>query len=629
MKYKKIAQCIKQLFAVILMVHSVNHQLTAQLSQIPFTRNDSARIYEYDSLYNKFMQQNNLMEASRQLDLHAMLLWQHNHLNEALLKFKRSLKLNESLGNQNGIAGINSNLAFIYTDMQQYDTAFQYFEMTLAVRRAAGKPVGIISTLVNQSVVLNHLLRFDESVERLEEALRFAREMNDETQMRSVYGMLSETWQKAGNAEKALYYYGFYKTFNDYVTKKQVQTVKDQLELHRLEKENLRLENQNKELQLERQKWQLSKQSEELIILSTEQQQLIDSLSVYELANQLLLNRNIQQQYQTQLLVAEKQRDRVFLQAIIALTILIAALLLMSLMILRHRGRLNRILKTKNAIISNQSIRISTKNTELEKVNKLLSLKNDEILSSIAYSEHIQRAVINHNVPLEELFSDVFLFHSPSAIVSGDFYYCRRTLTGDILLLVGDCTGHGVPGAFLTIFATLVLDRAVFDKKLSSCKEILHALDYAFSDLNRHDTQAFHSMDLSVCLINEAEQTFEYSGIKNGLVIVQDGEIQYLKGNRYILGNLFNPFPNMHNNFTVQRIDMSRSAWYYMFSDGIPDQFGADGKKFSIKRLRNILLSNAHNDAQKQLELLTNEVKTFQNDEPQTDDMILIGFQVP
>ena len=133
--------------------------LFAQRVTIPFTRNDSAARVHNDSIYRNYLSLGNLKEAARHLDQNAMLFWLHNYYDSAVSYFRHSLALNERLGNQNGMAGINSNLAFIYADMGNYPEAYKYFEMTLAVRRAKGDNLGVISALVNESVVLNNMER--------------------------------------------------------------------------------------------------------------------------------------------------------------------------------------------------------------------------------------------------------------------------------------------------------------------------------------------------------------------------------------------------------------------------------------------------------------------------------------
>lgn len=192
-------------FPLLVFTFSTAVSIAQPLYEIPLTRNDSARWHTNDSLAALFKRQGALRESAKHLDDNGMLFWERNRQVEAIKYFEQSLKVNEQLGNNNGIAGINSNLGFIYADIAEYDKALEYLEKTLTVRRSEKKKVGIISTLINLSVVLNKLERYDESVKRLEEALSIAQEMNDETQMRSVYGMLSETYQKAGNAEKAMY----------------------------------------------------------------------------------------------------------------------------------------------------------------------------------------------------------------------------------------------------------------------------------------------------------------------------------------------------------------------------------------------------------------------------------------
>lgn len=614
--------------AFFLFVFSVG-DAWGQLAFIPYSRNDSAQMHASDSLHDYHLGRGDLKEASRWLDLNAMLFWQHNELRRAEEYFLRSLGYNERLGNQNGIAGINSNLAFIYSDLEEYEKAYDYFEMTLAVRRASGNTVGVISALVNESVVLNNLRRYKESVVKLEEALRLAREMNDEKQMRSVYGMLSETYQKADNAEKALYYYNYYKTFNDYVTEKTVAEAYGAVARSSLERENLRLENENKELLLAQQRWELSQQAGQLSELTREQRQLIDSLSQQEMANQILENRNEQQRLQNELLHLERGRTRWALFVSVGVLVLIIAFLLVSLLQLRQRNRLNRQLSASNLIMQEQGERIQLQYAQLEGANRALQEKSRETLDSIRYSRRVQEAVFRHNVPLGELFPDSFLFERPSAIVSGDFHYTRRISSGEKLVVVGDCTGHGVPGAFLTVLAVTILDRAIYDMKLRRADLILDEIDRAFSELNGSVEIPTLSMDVGICIVDEGTRVLQYAGAYHHLLVIEGGEVRLERGSNVLVGHRHTSLAMSRQEVALRRVSLRGEQWFYMFSDGISDQFGAHSHvKFSRRRLHDLLRTSVSEPAFRQRELLVKALAEWQGEEAQIDDMILLGFSV-
>ncbi|MEA3451534.1 MAG: tetratricopeptide repeat protein, partial [Bacteroidota bacterium] len=455
---------MKKILFLFITLNLFSHVLFSQ-AIIPLSRTDSAAIKENDVIYEEYINKGDKKEACRRLDLNAVIYWKHNYYNQAVDYYTKSLRLNEQLGNQNGIAGINSNLALIYADNGDYQKAYDFFEKTLAVRKSKNESIGIISALINESVVLNKMSRFDEAVKKLEEALTFAREINDEAQMRSVFGMLSETYQKAGNNTKAMYYYEFYKTFNDYVTDKVVAKTQHQLNEEILQKQVLELENENKQLELEKQGWVIIQQSEEIGIITEEQQKLVDSLTKQEMALEIVTQRSKIQELENFTLTQEKKLQKTVIIIISIVLLIVIGLLFWLFIIYRQKNRLNVELIHKNSIVNQQKEEISTQNQQLLTINEVVTDKNNQITSSITYAQKIQYAILSGSDKLVDLVADSFLVYYPRDIVSGDFYFFKK-VDNQKILVVGDCTGHGVPGAFLTVLGSNILNSIIFDKHI-------------------------------------------------------------------------------------------------------------------------------------------------------------------
>ncbi len=608
---------------LFLLVNSVFAQI-----QIPFSRSDSASIVENNQRYEEFFTQGDKKEASRNLDLNAVLYWKHNYFDDAIQYYSRSLELNKQLGNQNGIAGINSNLALIYADKGDYQKSLDYFEKTLAVRKSNKEKIGIISALINESVVLNKMSRYDESVIKLEEALTYAREMNDEEQMRSIYGMLSETYQKAGNTDKAMYYYEYYKTFNDYVTDKVITESNEKLQKEILQKQLLELENENKNLQLEKQNWIIKQKDEEIGEITTEQQNLIDSLSKQEMAYEIIKQKNqIQNLENLQLIEDKKTQKLVILIISIALVLVLISMLFLYFMF-RQKNKLNKLLVQKNALINQQKEEISTQRDELLNANKLLDNKNNEITSSITYARRIQKAILSGSTDLNILFNDSFLIYMPRDIVSGDFYYFKKIAGDEKIIIVGDCTGHGVPGAFLTVLGANILNTIIIDREIYEPSEIIVELDKQyFLMLNQGKTEVNDGMDVSVCKISKENDLIIFSGARNPLVIVTQDKINYVDAVRASIG-LSVVVENKNKNFTSNTFEIKEKTWCYMFSDGFTDQFDSNKKKYSRKRLLENLKNIFETNGKNQEIFLKDDITKWKDDCPQTDDIIMLGFQL-
>lgn len=244
-------------------------------------------------------QEEKYREASWHINQVAMQRWEMSDYDSALLLFNHSLKLNQKINNQQGVFGIYSNLAMIHADIKEYEKALKYFSITLEGRKAKGEKVGIISAHINIAVVLNNLEKHKEAAEHLQAALSLAREMNDIAQMRSCYGMLSETYEKAGDIDRSLEYFELYRTFHELTQKEQVEAYKEDAEAAKLRAKLLETEKERKELALQLKQSQLRRKEKELAetaaILSrfsNENQELLANASKSELLQQLLESQN-------------------------------------------------------------------------------------------------------------------------------------------------------------------------------------------------------------------------------------------------------------------------------------------------------------------------------------------------
>ncbi len=594
--------------------------VSAQHVFIPFARNDSAARMQRDSLYHYYLSQGNLKEAARQLDQNAMLFWVHNSYDKAIEYFNRSLELNKRLGNQNGIAGINSNLAFIYADKGDFPNAYDYFEMTLAVRKAKGDMLGVVSALVNESVVLNDMQRYEESVAKLEEGLRLARQSSDEKQMRSIYGMLTETYQKWGKTDKAMYYYEYYRSFNEYVVNQKVKQAHEELELQRVEQEKLILENRNKELEIAIRERENAQKTEQLLELTAEQRQLVDSLARSGRLRAALEAEKRTKELENERLITERRNTIWFLAGVLIVAALLVVFLVYVILDRRRKMRLN-------AQIKEQRNELAQLYTKEKSARELLAKKNDEIQSSILYSKNIQDAVMGHNMPPQELCADAMMYNRPLAIVSGDFYYTRKLPTGETIIALGDCTGHGVPGAFLTILGMMTLDKAIYDHKLTECNDILRVLDAEIRVLNEKNEIPYHSMEISLCIIDKAKKVLRFAGSRTGMLVARAGGTEIINGSYLILGHrnaLMGEEPPM---YPVHELPLEEGTWYYIFSDGICDQFGTKGERFSKRRVKATIDELYGMTGEQQLEHLSDVIREWQGKVEQTDDILVLGFR--
>jgi len=275
-------------------------------------------------------------------------------------------------------------------------------------------------------------------------------------------------------------------------------------------------------------------------------------------------------------------------------------------------------------------LRIRADNKKQELLEKIIKertaeiqMQRAELLDSISYAERIQKAIFVGENILSESLQQSFIFHKPKSKLSGDFYWIGKYK--DLLIVfAGDCTGHGVPGAMLSIIGTSILNKIVHEENIYLPGEILTRLNYLFyNQLSLGVENIRDGMDASVLTINIVNNSVYYAGAKLDAVCITNGEMTDLKGQRHSIGE------NDNIEFKTQNIPFENDRYIYLFSDGIKDQHGGpDKKKFSIKRFKEVLLRASSLPINEQKQFISETINSWKGNSSQTDDMILIGLKI-
>ncbi|XOV67710.1 MAG: 7TM diverse intracellular signaling domain-containing protein [Fluviicola sp.] len=297
-------------------------------------------------------------------------------------------------------------------------------------------------------------------------------------------------------------------------------------------------------------------------------------------------------------------------------------------------------LEAKNRLTEEANIRleqeVAARTKEIEQKRVELANKNKDLLDSINYAERIQSALLPPKQKIQKWVTDFFVFFQPRDILSGDFYWMEEVTTSGknperlLLYATADCTGHGVPGAFVSIVCNNLLKLSKIQRDVNTPGEALDFIDKEINTLLNpefKEQEIRDGMDIALCAINFETKTLYYSGAKLPLYLLRDGEIIIYKGDRQAIGN---DTKKEGFRFTTHEIPLQSGDIIYTFSDGIPDQFGGPkGKKFLTKRLRKLLLKNADLPMDVQKNKLEESVRKWMKSEAQVDDMILMGVRVP
>jgi serine phosphatase RsbU (regulator of sigma subunit) len=263
------------------------------------------------------------------------------------------------------------------------------------------------------------------------------------------------------------------------------------------------------------------------------------------------------------------------------------------------------------------------KNTAEAQKEKIQSLYAD-LKSSISYAKRLQDSILPDTASIQKIFPEHFILYLPKDVVSGDFYWFQQQ-GNKKLFAAADCTGHGVPGAFMSLIAHNALNHVtkVYTKPGQILNQVNRIAAAAFNTNN--ENQIKDGMDIALCSVDYDNMVLEFSGAQNDAVIIRDGQLIEIKGDKKSIGN----DANTHNVFTTQSFVLQKQDMVYVFSDGFADQFGgAMQKKFMRKTLKELLTSIATESHLHQREKLLEAFHQWKGENEQTDDVLIIGIRV-
>lgn len=292
----------------------------------------------------------------------------------------------------------------------------------------------------------------------------------------------------------------------------------------------------------------------------------------------------------------------------------------------KQRENLKRIVEERTKEIQVQKEEIEAKNDTLSMQNEEIIQKNESITSSIKYAKRIQEAMLPVRENISKHLTENFLLFKPRDIVSGDFYWYAEK-NGKIIYTAVDCTGHGVPGALMSMIGSEILGSIVNTDGITKADLILEKMNDAVVKVLKQETEGFSQdgMDMALCVIDLENKTVEYAGAKNPLIYITDGKLTQIKASRFGIGG----HQETKKDFKSHIIKYESPTWFYIFSDGFPDQFGGpNDRKFMIKRLKDLLLDIHYKPMQEQHDILDKTIEDWMANTNQTDDIIVTGFKL-
>ncbi|MCX7862053.1 MAG: tetratricopeptide repeat protein [Bacteroidales bacterium] len=534
----------------------------------------------------------------------------------ALKYFYQSLSLVQEMNSEIGMATVNNNLGMLYFKKAMYDSALYFYNQSLQLLEKKSNQQGISSVYLNIANVLSKKQDSINAEKYYLKALKLKEKLNDKAGLISIYNSLAVLYQNRKQYQKAISF--------------------------AIKANNIANELVNSEGQIQSNK-----------ILS----EIYDNLgnykdayfhytwyirfrdSIYKIENTRYINQ-LQEQYQ-----AEKREQQIqlansklkenelkikqqttYLYGAIIVIILTISLVVVVLRSNRQRKRANELLAAQNE--------------EITKQKNIIEEKNKDILSSITYAQRIQKAILPSKALLDNYLSDSFVLYKPKDIVSGDFYWFKA-LDKMILFAVVDCTGHGVPGAFMSIVGYNGLNQVVNDFTKNNPGLILDLLnDTVKNALHTAEKEIRDGMDIALCSYDKENKILRFAGANNPLYLVRkksmgllENNDNYIEYNDLILYEIkATPQPIgefvKQMDFVMHEITLKEHDTIYIFSDGYADQFGGQqGKKLKYKAFKQILLNNYTKPLSEQEKELDLFFEQWKNGYEQIDDVCVMGVR--
>lgn len=551
---------------------------------------DQQVLREYQNLISQYEAEGNHYQLAKYYNLTGNLYWKNKMQDQAITYFKKSLENNKLLDNKNAVKVLNNNIGLIYAENGDDNRALTYFNESLKINRELNKKSEISYDLINIGLSLQNLGKYAESNHNLEEALALTKELNDMKTMKTCLGMIAENYEKLGNSSKSMEYYNQFNTIQQYLHQKEMDLVQEQ-----------KSKAETKELMTQMELVSTQDTLSRVVQISKERQMQIQLLST----EKQLQQSKIHEQEAT---IRSERLFRLVLVGVVSFVVLISLFILIQL---RQKKKANKLLAEKNEEITAQK---------------------QKITDSIHYAHRIQKAVLTPNEEVLHVFQDYFIFYQPKELVSGDFYILAES-HGYVIVSAVDCTGHGVPGAFMSMLGISILNKIL--SHLDPLKDELAAdkiLNLMREDIIRslHQTgtrkETKDGMDMSLCIFEPGLKKMHFAGAHNSLYLIRNNNLIHYEADHMPI--------SIHRladrPFTNHIIDLLPDDRLYLFTDGYADQLGGGekGRKFLSRNLKQLLTDIHQKNMADQKNILRDTITSWQGKYVQRDDMLVIGIKV-
>ena len=512
------------------------------------------------------------------------------NIESAITYYQKSLVIVEKLNNNKLKATLFNNFGSLYQNQSNNKKALFYFKKGLEISEQLGFKQGIANALNNIGTIFLKQDDFDNALYNFEKVLRISNNSGDIDIISSTYINIGLLYLKKGNNSKTLYF-----------GKKAFTEAKKSGNAGRIKQASKLLSDI----------YEMTGSTDSALAMHELYIELYDSLNSKE-NKEAAINMEYQHQYDKEQAISEAKHQEIEKRQQLITYSAGSGLALVLLFSILIANRL-RITRTQKKLIESQK--------------QLVDQKNKEVMDSIRYAKRIQDALLTSDEYIAKALPDSFVFYKPKDIVSGDYYWVYENKKGQVFFTVADCTGHGVPGAFMSMIGTSLLNEIIIENETEETDQILY--DMRTHIINSLDQQGElgenrDGMDMAICRWDKKDNQLCFSGAYNPLYIIRNGELLEYKSNRRPVGfHIGKSLP-----FTKEEITLKKGDMLYIFSDGFIDQFGGKkGKKYRTRNFKKLLLQISDLPSKEQSKALDKELADWKGETEQVDDICIMGVQ--
>jgi len=566
------------------------------------------------------------------------------NLPEALKKELDALKIFEEEKDEDGISTMYNNIGNVYAEQSNDSVAISYYRKSYEIAVKRKEKYGIAGTNMNMGGCYLNERKYDSALIVFNECLKVLLETNDRFDLGSIYGNIGAAYDGMGKHDEGLkYQFMSLKSQKEIDNKRGVGFAYCSLgeEFYNQKKYPLAKLYYDSALTIAKAvgaKSQAEAVYKDYAILDSSMGDYTGAFEKYKnyiayrdsIKNEANTKKIVQEQMQYDFdkkqaeenaiqekkdadTAAEKKRQEIITGSVGGGLVLV--LIFSGLLFSRFR-----VTQKQKQIIEHQKA--------------IVEEKNKEVLDSITYAKRLQDAILPPISVIKKHLPDSFILYKPKDIVAGDFYWLERV--GDtIFVAAADCTGHGVPGAMVSVVCSNALNRAVKEFKITEPGKILDKVrELVLETFEKSEGEIKDGMDISLLAIGRQplanSSIMQWAGAYNSLWYFENGEMREVNADKQPIGKTDNPKPFTTYTLTLNPPSEGREAGVlYLFTDGYADQFGgAKGKKFKYKQLQQLIADNAHLPMEEQGKILNEALETWRGNLEQVDDVLIIGIRV-